>query len=214
MEVEIIKVKEKLADNELIQAIRYLEQEKTVVFPTDTVYGIGADLFKEKAVKNLFEIKKRPLDKPINALVSSMKQVEMIVENIPDSAIKLIKEFWPGGLTIILKKKDIVPDIVTAGRETIGVRKPNNEIILQILEKFGKPLAATSANISGLSSPITAKEVLEQLGEKSYLLIDGGKTIEKQPSTIIDLSSKKPQILRKGSVSVEKIKEILPSIIE
>ncbi|MHA1116187.1 MAG: L-threonylcarbamoyladenylate synthase [Candidatus Heimdallarchaeaceae archaeon] len=214
MEVEIIKVSAKLAEDELTKVIKYLEEEKTVIFPTDTVYGIGSDLFKEKAVKKLFEIKRRPLDKPINALVSSMKQVQMIVEDIPDLAVKLMEEFWPGGLTIILKKKEIVPDIVTAGKKTIGVRKPNNKIILQILNRFGKPLAATSANISGLPSPITANEAIQQLGKEGYLVIDGGKTIEQQPSTIIDLSSKNPLILRKGSVNVEELKKIVPSIIE
>ncbi|MHA1303430.1 MAG: L-threonylcarbamoyladenylate synthase [Candidatus Heimdallarchaeaceae archaeon] len=210
MNTKILKIDSREIEDRLIeQAVLYLKSGDVIAFPTDTVYGVGANVFDEQAVNKIFEIKQRPRDKPINVLISSMDQLEQLIEGINPLAERLFRLFWPGALTLILLKKDSVPEVVTAGKYTIGVRMPKNPVALKIIEELGSPLAATSANISGKKSPLNAKEVFEQLGGRIPLILDGGETQERVESTILDLSSKKPKILREGGIPSEKLKRVI-----
>lgn len=190
------------------EALAVLRVGGIVVFPTDTVYGIGCDLFNSQAVEKIYKAKGRAFNKPLPALVSSLDQAFMIAESPPKSFEKLADKFWPGALTIVVKAKASVPKFVTSGGDTIGIRMPNHPIALKLISEFGAPLATTSANRSGESEPTTAEEVLERIGSKMDLIdliIDGGKTISGVPSTVVDITVSMPRIIRKGLISKVEI---------
>ena len=159
----------------LEKAAKLSKQGKIVVFPTETVYGIGTNGLNEQAVKKLYDVKQRPLNKPISLLVSNMEMVNKIARDITDIEYKIMEKFFPGPLTIILKKKDIVPDIVTAGQDTVGVRMPSGEIARKLVEIAGVPIAAPSANVSGKPSGTTFNTVRSELEDKVSAIIDGVK---------------------------------------
>ena len=190
------------------KAAELIKQGKIVVFPTETVYGIGTNGLDENAVKKLYEIKQRPLNKPISLLVSNMDMVNYIVKDISEIEYKIMGKFFPGPLTIILKKRDIVPDIVTAGKETVGVRMPSGEIVQQLLEKANVPIACPSANISGEPSGTNIKEIKKHFKNNVDLLNDGGESELGLASTIVQVVDGKVQILRKGNISLEEINQI------
>ena len=190
----------------LKKAAELIKQGKTVVFPTETVYGIGTNGLDEKAVKKLYETKQRPLDKPISLLVSNMEMVNLIAKDITEIEYKIMEKFFPGPLTIILKKKDIVPNIVTAGQETIGVRMPSGEIARKLVELANVPIAAPSANISGQPSGTNLQEIKKYIEADYY--IDGGESELGISSTIVKIVDGKPQILRQGKITLEEINEI------
>lgn len=171
-----------------------------VVFPTETVYGIGTNALNENAVKKLYEVKKRPLNKPISLLVNSIEMIETIAKDITEEEYKIIKKYFPGPLTIILKKKDIVPSIVTAGGETVGIRMPENKIALDLIKYSGVPIATPSANISGRPSGIEIQTIKQDFGEKVDYYIDGGKSKIGVASTIVQVVNGKPKIIRQGIV--------------
>jgi len=184
------------------KATDILKNGGVIAFPTDTVYGLGANVFDEKAVGKIYEIKKRSKDKPIAVLVSSLEQVKKITTDTPKMFYELASEYWPGALTIILKANEKLPSIVTAGYNTVGVRMPDNPIALSLIRQFGNPIATTSANISGDTPAISAKQVREMLNEKLDFIIDGGETKIGIASTVVDLSSFPPVILRQGTVKL------------
>lgn len=179
-----------------------------VIFPTETVYGIGANAFDEDAIRKLYNVKKRPLNKPISLLVNSVDMIEEVAKDITDLEYNLIKEFFPGPLTIILKKKDIIPNIVTANSDTVGIRMPANEIALNLINYAGVPIATPSANISGKPSGINLKSIIEDFTGKVDYFIDGGQSKIGYASTIVQVINDVPHILRQGSISEEKIKNI------
>lgn len=187
----------------------FLHNGEIIAFPTETVYGLGCDFFNEFAVKKIFEIKGREHNKPLTAHISDLKFIDDLAENIPYEFFLLAEKFLPGPLTIILKKNMSVPDIVTAGNDKIGFRFPDNQIAIDIINHFGKPLAATSANLSGQSPAIEIKDIINNFNNKIPLIIDGGLTIHKLASTVIDLSSKKFYILREGAISKFEIETVL-----
>ena len=189
----------------LEKAANLIKQGKIVVFPTETVYGIGTKGLDEEAVKKLFKAKQRPLNKPISLLVSNMEMVNQIAKDITAIEYKIMEKFFPGPLTIILKKKDIVPNIVTAGEETVGVRMPSGEIARKLVELVGEPIAAPSANISGEPSGIDLQEIKKHI--KADYFIDGGKSELGLASTIVQVVDEKIQILRQGSITLEEIEE-------
>jgi len=190
----------------LEQAAELIKQGKIVVFPTETVYGIGTNGLDENAVKKLYEAKQRPLDKPISLLVSNMEMVNLIAKDITEIEYKIMEKFFPGPLTIILKKKDIVPDIVTAGQGTIGVRMPSGEAARKLVELANVPIAAPSANISGQPSGTNLQEIKKHIEADYY--IDGGESELGVSSTIVKVVDGKPQILRQGKITLEEINEI------
>ena len=191
------------------EAGKLIKQGKIVIFPTETVYGIGTNGLDEKAVRKLYEVKQRPLNKPISLLVANMKMVNLIAKDITEKEYKIMKNFFPGPLTIILKKKDIVPDIVTAGQDTIGVRMPRGEIARKLVELSGVPIAAPSANISGEPSGTNLQEIMKNFEGKVDYCIDGGNSELGLASTIVQVIDEKPIILRQGSITLEQINKIL-----
>ena len=182
-----------------------------VAIPTETVYGLAADAFNIQAVKKIFEAKGRPADNPLIVHISNMMQLKQLVSEIPDDARLLIEKFWPGPLTIVLKKTAEVPDIVTAGLETVAVRMPNHKITLDLIELTG-PLTAPSANISGRPSP-TKPEHVEEDFKSMIPVLDGGPSLIGIESTVIDLSEGSLLILRPGYVTFDSIGSVTGKVV-
>lgn len=180
-----------------------------VIFPTETVYGIGANGLNAEAVKKIYDLKKRPLSKPINLLVNSIEMIEKVAKDITPLEYAIIKEFFPGPLTIILQKKEIVPDIVTANGTTVGVRMPANEIALELIKKAGVPLATPSANISDKPSKTNIKDVMKDFPEGVDCFVDGGESSIGVASTIVQIIDGVPHILRQGTITEEQIKKLI-----
>lgn len=195
----------------LEEAGELIRQGKIVVFPTETVYGIGTNGLDKNAVKKLYEVKQRPLNKPISLLVSNMEMVNSIAKDITEIEYKIMKKFFPGPLTIILKKKDIVPNVVTAGQNTVGIRMPRGEIARKLVEYANVPIATPSANISGEPSGTNMQEIKKHFEGKVDYFIDGGNSELGLASTIVQVVDGKPQILRQGSITYE---QIIKSIFE
>ena len=191
------------------EASELIKQGKIVIFPTETVYGIGTNGLNGNAVKRLYEVKQRPLNKPISLLISNMEMVDLIAKDITETEYKIMKNFFPGPLTIILKKKDIVPDIVTAGQDTVGVRMPRGEVARKLVELAGVPIAAPSANISGEPSGTNLQEIMKHFDGKVDYCIDGGNSELGLASTIVKVIDGEPIILRQGSITLEQINKIL-----
>ena len=195
------------------RAIQVLKGGGLVVFPTDTVYGVGAHAFMPEAVEKLYTAKIRPRDRAIPILLAKVEDLALVAEEIPEVAWELMERFWPGGLTLVLPKKAAVPDMVTAGQPNVAVRVPDHPVPRALIEGLGAPLAATSANLSGHPSPVTAEEVRAELGGRIELILDGGRCPGGIPSTVLDLTADPPAILRRGAVAAEEIKAILPHLM-
>ena len=176
-----------------------------VVFPTETVYGIGTNGLDGNAVKNLYRVKKRPTSNPISLLVANIEMIEMVAKDITKEEYEIIKKFMPGPLTIILKKKDIVPDILTANLDTVGVRMPENDIALNLIKYVGSPIATSSANISGKQSGTNIQNIIKEFRDNVDYYIDGGDSKIGKASTIVRIENGRPHILRYGSISEEQI---------
>ncbi|MFC1979021.1 L-threonylcarbamoyladenylate synthase [Chloroflexota bacterium] len=188
-------------------AIYLLKNGGVVALPTDTAYCLAADINIESAVKKVFEIKKRPLDKALPVFLPDKEALTSVATDIPDIAWRLTDGFWPGGLTLILKKHLSLLTSALSGGNTVAVRVPNHEIPLDIITSIGSPITGTSANISGQDSPVTADEVYRQLGDKIDMIVDGGKCPIAKLSTIIDLTDNIPRILRVGAIAKEQIEK-------
>ena len=200
--------KEKIDYTKLKEVAKTIKQGGIVVFPTETVYGIGTNGLKENSVKRLYEVKQRPLNKPISLLVNGINMINEIAQEITDLEKALIKEFFPGPLTIILKKKDTVPNIVTANSNMVGVRMPSNEIALKLIEYAGVPIATPSANISGKPSGTNMEDIMKDFeGKVDYFLDDGPSKIGIS-STIVQVIDGVPHILRQGKITEEQIMNI------
>ena len=189
---------------ELVDIITILEEGGLVIFPTDTVYGIACNCFQEDAIKKLFEIKKRPNYKPINVLTNDISKIELITKNMKEKEKELIEKYMPGALTVIMEKNDKIPNILTAGLETIGVRIPKNEIALSILEKFEYPLAVTSVNISGQKDGTAVEDFIDEFENKVDIIVDGGKSEIGIPSTIVKVNDNEIEIIRKGTIDIKE----------
>jgi len=197
---------------DIIKAAELLRAGKLVAIPTETVYGLAANALAPDAVINIFETKNRPHFDPLIVHVSSAEMANEYVKDLPGVAIKLMKAFWPGPLTIVLRKKNIIPDIVTSGLETVGVRMPDHQLTLDLIAETGFPLAAPSANPFGYISPTSALHVMDQLGEKIPMILDGGDCQVGVESTIIDCTSEIPTVLRLGGTSMEKLMSIVGEV--
>lgn len=184
-----------------------------VAFPTETVYGLGADGFNEIAVSKIFEVKKRPTFNPLILHISSFEMLSEIASYSSDKIKILTDKFWPGPLTLILRKKDIVPYIVTAGLETVAVRMPGNSVALELINKLGRPIAAPSANSFSQLSPTKAEHVIKQIGNKVDLILDGGKCNIGVESTIIEITDNYNYLLRPGGIPVEDIENLIGPLI-
>lgn len=200
---KIFDWKNSIKDEELETVIKTLENDGIIIFPTDTVYGIGCNCFSEKAIKKIFDIKQRVQENPISVLTNNIEKMGKVAQKISEKQEKLIKEYMPGALTIILEKKQEVPGILTANLNTIGVRIPNNKIALQILEKFKYPLATTSVNIAGDNPGIEISDFIEEFKDKADIIIDGGKSKLGIASTVVSIGKDENiKILRQGGISI------------
>ncbi|WP_410207833.1 L-threonylcarbamoyladenylate synthase [Fusobacterium sp.] len=194
---------------------RLLKSGKLIIYPTDTVYGVGGVIQSEDAIRGIYLAKKRSFTSPLIVLVSKPEKIEEIAyidEKNREKIEKLIKRFWPGGLTIILKKKPCVPDIMTANGDTVGVRMPDLKIALDIIDSVGGIFPTTSANISGESTPRSYEELSQDFKERVDIIIDGGKSPVGVASTIVDMSGDVPEVLRTGAISVEEIEDTIGKI--
>ena len=195
----------------IARAVQLLRTGGIVGFPTDTVYGIGACGLLPAAVAELYVVKRRPRDKAIPLLLSSTDALSQVAVEIPDLAYVLAERFWPGALTLVLRRAAHVPDIVTAGGDTVAVRVPDHPVVQALVTALGAPLAATSANLSGHPAPATPSGVLAQLDGRIDLLLDGGTCPGGIASTVLDLTVRPPVILRAGGIPAERILEAFGS---
>jgi L-threonylcarbamoyladenylate synthase len=194
---------------DLERAVEALRRGGLVAFPTETVYGLGADAANPAAVERVFEVKGRPAGHPLIVHLGSAEQLDAWVLDVPPHARVLADAFWPGPLTLLLRRSSLVPDAVTGGRDTVGLRVPDHRVALALLERFGGGLAAPSANRFGRVSPTTADHVRADLGADVDVVLDGGPCRVGVESTIVDLSGDEPEVLRPGGVSFERLEEVL-----
>ncbi len=193
-------------------ALRALRAGKPIVFPTDTVYGIGCDWANSKAIKALYRAKERPRRMAIPLLLAGTTDVSEFALEVPPSLSKLAAAFWPGALTVIVQRSPKLPPILTADMATVALRVPAHPLVHQLCGQMGGALAASSANISARPAPRTARRALEMLEGRVPLLIDGGETPGGTASTIIDLTEWPPRLLRRGPLDLEQLREILPTL--
>jgi L-threonylcarbamoyladenylate synthase len=193
----------------IYRAAEIIKKGGIVAFPTETVYGLGADAFNPLAVARVFEVKRRPHFDPLIVHVANPADVKNLVKEIPSNANKLIERFWPGPLTVVLLKEENIPDIVTAGLPTVAIRMPSHPMALSLIKESKCPIAAPSANPFGYLSPTTAEHVREQLGDQVDLILDGGPCPVGVESTIVSFLEEKPRLLRPGGVSLEEIESII-----
>ena len=212
MNTEIIKIDAANIDEIAIEkAAEIIKNGGLVAFPTETVYGLGANALDADASAKIYEAKGRPSDNPLIAHIASIDTLDEIVEDVSDVAQKLIEKFWPGPMTLIFKKKDLVPASTTGGLDTLAVRFPSNEIAKALIEKSEVPIAAPSANISGKPSPTKGEHVVEDLDGKVDMIIDGGEVGLGLESTIIDVTGE-PTILRPGFVTQEMLEDVIEEV--
>ena len=185
------------------RALEILQSGGLVAFPTDTVYGVGTLAFNQRAIESIYAAKDRPVEKAIPVLIGDKDDLAKVADDVPLVALRLIDRFWPGPLTVLVPKKATLPEAISA-TSTVGVRVPDHEVARGLLQLAG-PMAVTSANISGKASPITARQVLAQLGGRIAMIIDGGETPGGIPSTLVDCMGTEIQILREGPISKEEL---------
>ena len=190
------------------RAIEVLRNGGIVAFPTDTVYGLGGDVFSIEAAERIYRVKQRPRHMPLPVLLADSAQLADIVASVPEAARCLIKHFWPGGLTLVLTKKNSLPDIITAGSSKVAVRIPDHVVPLTLIRGLGAPIIGTSANISGKPNPVTAQEVEQQIGGRVDLIIDMGRCPGGSESTVVDVTGETPVILRRGIIAEEEINRV------
>lgn len=191
------------------RAVLLLNRGELVAFPTDTVYGIGAHAFLEGAVACLYRVKDRPAHLPIPLLLPDAAAMSRVCTDIPSLAWQLAQEFWPGGLSLILRKAAIVPAAVAAGGSTVAVRVPDHPLVRDLCRHLGTPLAATSANAHGQPPPVTAAGVKASLGQRVPLILDGGRCEGGMASTVLDLTVSPPAILRPGPITAESLAAVV-----
>ncbi len=194
------------------QAAEIIRRGGVVAFPTETVYGLGADAFHSLAVARIFEIKDRPSFDPLIAHIAALDELSKLVTNVPIPAERLIRRFWPGPLTLVLSKREEVPDIVTAGLPTVAVRMPKHPVALQLIKEAGSPIAAPSANPFGYVSPTRAEHVRSQLGDRVDLTLDGGPCEVGVESTIVSFLEEIPRLLRPGGLQLEEIESVIGKV--
>lgn len=197
----------------LKKAVDILKEGGLVAFPTETVYGLGARALDAAAVKKIFAAKGRPADNPVIVHVSEAEQIDLLVAAIPSSAEALMARFWPGPLTLIFSRSHRVPAIVSAGLETVAIRSPDHPVAQALIRRLGEPIAAPSANRSGRPSPTRAEHVVGELGDRVPFILDGGPCRVGVESTVLDLVSDPPRILRPGAVTAEALEAVIGEVI-
>lgn len=205
-------IKEKEIDNNtLLEISGAIKRGKIVVFKTDTVYGIGTNAFDKEACKRIYEIKRRPMNKPLNVLISDLSMLKEIVDFINPAEQKLIDAFWPGPLTIKFKKKEnVLPNVVSAGDEYVRVRLLKNGLAYSLIKTAGVPIVAPSANLSGSPTGTEIKNIINELGGKVDYILDSGNVNDNNTSTIVEINNEKVIIIREGTIKKEEIARVVP----
>jgi len=209
----VLKVNSQKPDIEKVRvAAKIIREGGLVAFPTETVYGLGADALNPNAVVALFEAKKRPLDNPPIVHVDNVNDVYKLAKKVPPKAERLMKKFWPGPLTLVFNRSETVPEVTVAGLDTIAIRMPQHKVALALIRESNRPIAAPSANLAGKPSPTSAKHVFEDLNGRIDAILDGGSTRIGVESTVLDLSVDPPQVLRPGGTPVEALRKVLGDV--
>ncbi len=211
METKIVKITDG-EDRKLLEMGEIIRKGGLVAFPTETVYGLGANAFDEKAVLSVFEAKNRPADNPLIVHLSDISELERVAEDIPDAAYRLFERFSPGPLTIILKRKSTVPYKVTAGLETVAVRIPSHPVARGLIKAAGVPIAAPSSNLSGRPSPTRAEHVIADMTGRIPAIIDGGECSVGLESTVIELAFGKINLLRPGGITKADLEKVIKDV--
>ncbi|HET8720246.1 MAG TPA: L-threonylcarbamoyladenylate synthase [Candidatus Nitrosotenuis sp.] len=210
MKTKTMKINPKNPQKSKIKkAANLIREGKLVAFPTETVYGLGANALDSNAITKIFRAKGRPSDNPLIIHIYDKNDIYFLAKDVSKTAKKIIDKFWPGPLTIVLRKSELVPKIATGGLNTVAIRMPKNKIARELIKEAGVPIAAPSANIAGKPSPTLAEHVRKDLSGRIDLILDGGSAKIGIESTVIDLSAKKPVLLRPGGITVEQLKKII-----
>ncbi|MFP4117670.1 MAG: L-threonylcarbamoyladenylate synthase [Candidatus Woesearchaeota archaeon] len=213
METRVIEIDpQDISQEKVVDAAAYIRRGEVVGLPTETVYGLGANAFDAVAVKRIYEAKGRPSDNPLIVHIADMEVLDEIVSYVPDDAKKLMADFWPGPLTIVLPRSEKVPGIVTAGKDTVGVRMPSHPVFREIAREAGVPIAAPSANLFSRPSPTTAEAVFSDMDGRIPLIISSGPCDTGIESTIISFAGERPMLLRPGGVSLEELEDSIGHI--
>lgn len=194
------------------KAAQFIKDGEIVAFPTETVYGLGANVFDDKAIKKIFVAKKRPLDNPLIVHISNIDQIESLVKKVNDCAKKIIEKFFPGPITIVLEKNDVISELVSGGLNTIAIRMPSLELTRKFIDECGVPLAAPSANLSGSPSPTSWRHVYNDLNGRIPCILKGPECDVGIESTVVDCTKNKPVILRPGIISLEDLQKIFADV--
>ena len=209
----VLKVNSQKPDIEKVRAAaKIIREGGLVAFPTETVYGLGADALNSTAVLALFEAKKRPLDNPPIVHVENVSDVYRLAKQVSPKAERLMKEFWPGPLTLVFKRSETVPEVTVAGLDTIAIRMPQHKVALALIRESNRPIAAPSANLAGRPSPTSAKHVFDDLNGRIDAILDGGPTRIGVESTVLDLSVDPPQVLRPGGTTLETLRKVVGDV--
>ena len=201
-----------IISKDIQKAVQLLTEEQLVAIPTETVYGLAGNIFSEKAIKSIFSTKQRPFFNPLIVHISSVKSLNGLVTHVPDKAKLLAAAFWPGSMTLVLKKSNTIPDIITAGKDTVAVRVPNHPVTLELLKKLPFPLAAPSANPFGSISPTKPAHVENYFRNSIKMVLDGGSCTNGIESTIIGFENEEPVIYRLGALPLEEIEAVVGKI--
>ena len=213
MRPRILKIDPFHIDQGLLkQAAEVIQGRGLVAFPTETVYGLGANVLDPESVTKIFEAKKRPLDDPLIVHISDIEDLYKLADKIPEKAEKLVKRFWPGPLTLVLEKKEIVPDLVTTGLDTVAIRMPSSAIARKFIDASGVPIAAPSANMFGKPSPTSAQHVIDDLDGRIDMVLDGGSTEIGIESTVVEFYDDKAIVLRPGGIAVEGLRSVIGEV--
>jgi L-threonylcarbamoyladenylate synthase len=201
-----------LVSKDILKAAEILSRDELVAIPTETVYGLAANIYSDSAIKKIFELKKRPFFNPLIVHIHSMEQVMELAVDFPEKAQQLAKAFWPGSLTLILKKQAAVPDLITAGSNTVGIRMPHHDLTLKLLKSLPFPVAAPSANPFTHISPTTAQHVKNYFDGALEMVLDGGDCKNGIESTIVGFENKEVVVYRLGSISIEDIRAVVGNV--
>ncbi len=214
IESKVLKVRLNEPEKSVVaSAAGIIQRGGVIVYPTETLYGIGADARNAVAIRKVVAAKKRHDAKPVLVLADSLEMVQTLTAEIPASAIALIKRFWPGPLTIVFKAAPGIPQEITQGRGTIGIRIPDNRFCIELVRTCSCPITSTSANISGEPAHRTLGDIRQALGSGIDLYVDAGTLPESKPSTVLSIAENPPKLIREGVISFEEVQSVLPQII-
>lgn len=203
--MEYINIEKKYTKADLIKIANIIKCGGVAVLPTDTVYGIASDAMNNKAVMKIYELKGRDFSNPMNILVSNMEMIKKVTKKISKIEADIIKEFFPGAITVIFEKNDIISDTITAGLKTVGIRMPENKFLLELIEIIGNPIVATSCNLSGEPAIIDGNSAIEKFEDKVECIVDCKKTKIGVASTIVKVENQDVKVLREGPISKSQI---------